>query len=121
MTSGRRVFAAFGPNRPTPEREARTPGNLELNEHGMELIRRSDIVDQLRRIPSPTLVVVGGLDPVTPLAASEDIVESMGEGIAQLEVVDAAGHFTWLDAPDAYWPVIVEFVDRAAGRARVNV
>jgi pimeloyl-ACP methyl ester carboxylesterase len=116
-----RVFAAFGQHRPTKEREVHTPANLELNEHGMELIRRTDIVDQLRRITSPTLVVVGELDPVTPLAAAEEIVESMGEGVGKLEVIDAAGHFTWLDAPDAYWPVIVEFVERAAGRARVNV
>lgn len=111
-----RVFAAFGPNRPSQERKAHTPANLELNEHGMEVIRRTDIVNQLRRITAPTLVVVGELDPVTPRGAAEEIVEAMGEGIAELEVIDGAGHFTWLDAPDAFWPVIVSFVERVSAR-----
>jgi len=116
-----RVFTAFGPNRPTKEREAHTPANLELNEHGMGLIRGLDIVDRLSLIASPTLVVVGELDPVTPLAAAEEIAASLPHELAELEVIPAAGHFTWLDAPDAYWPVIVEFVQRAAAREHVGV
>jgi hypothetical protein len=32
-------------------------------------------------------------------------------------VLDAAGHFPWLDHPDAYWPVIKTFVrERSGGR-----
>ena len=96
-----RVFAAFGPHLPDDERQARTPKNLELNAHGMELMRRLDIVDQLSRVDVPTLVSVGELDPVTPVAAAEEIVDGLPEGIAQLEVIDGAGHFTWMDAPDA--------------------
>ena len=69
-----RVFAAFGPHLPDAERRAHTPKNLELNSHGMDLIRQLDIVDQLRRIDAPTLVSVGDLDPVTPVAAAEEIV-----------------------------------------------
>ena len=69
-----RVFAAFGPHLPDEEREAHTPKNRELNPHGMELIRRLDIVDQLSHVDSPTLVSVGELDPVTPVAAAEEIV-----------------------------------------------
>lgn len=105
-----RVFAAFGPNLPDEERKARTPKNLELNSYGMELMCRLDIVDQLSRIDCPTLVSVGELDPVTPLAAAEEIVRALPEGSAQLEVIDGAGHFTWLDAPDRYWPLLIEFV-----------
>ncbi len=115
-----RVYAAFGPNRPTKERREHTPANLELNEHGMGLIRAIDIVDQLRGITSPTLVVVGELDPVTPRGAAEEIVEAMAEEMAELAAIDAAGHFTWLDAPDAYWPIIVEFVARVARHERVT-
>jgi len=108
-----RVFAAFGPHRPVAEREAHTPVNAELNRHGMDLIRGLDIVDQLARVDSPTLVSVGELDPVTPLAAAEEMVAALPDEIAQLEVVEGAGHFTWLDAPDRFWPVLVEFVQRA--------
>jgi len=107
-----RVFAAFGLHVPA-ERKAAAPQNLELNSHGMNLIRRLDIVDQLQRINAPTLVSVGELDPVTPVAAAEEIVRALPEGLGRLEVVPGAGHFTWLDAPDRYWPIIIEFVHSA--------
>ena len=115
-----RVFAAFGAHLPDDEREANTPQNLELNSRGMELIRRLDIVDQLSHIDCPTLVSVGELDPVTPVGAAEEIVAALPEGIAQFEVIDGAGHFTWLDAPERYWPVIIDFIDRTTGRERVD-
>jgi pimeloyl-ACP methyl ester carboxylesterase len=115
-----RVFAAFGLHVPDEERKAPTPQNLDLNSHGMELIRQLDVVDQLRRVDAPTLVSVGELDPVTPVAAAEEIVGALPEGIAQLEVIAGAGHFTWLDAPDRFWPTIIEFVHTTVGRERVQ-
>jgi proline iminopeptidase len=105
-----RVFAAFGRRRPNADRHARTPKNLTLNLHGMELIRGLDVVDQLQRIDVPTLVSVGDLDPVTPIAAAEEIIAALPEAMAQLTVVENAGHFTWLDAPDRFWPTIIEFI-----------
>ncbi|HEX6789061.1 MAG TPA: alpha/beta hydrolase [Gaiellaceae bacterium] len=116
-----RVSAAFGPNRPDMERQAHVPANLDLNDHGMDRVRETDIVDQLSRITSATLVAVGELDPVTPVEASEEIADALPEGVAQLELIPAAGHFTWLDAPDAYWPIVVEFVQRVAAGDRVGV
>ena len=111
-----RVFAAFGPHRPKKAREANTPKNLELNEVGMDVVRRTDILGQLGRVDSPTLVVVGELDPVTPVAAAEEIVEALPEGIGQLVIIDGAGHFTWLDAPDRFWPLIIDFIDGTSER-----
>jgi pimeloyl-ACP methyl ester carboxylesterase len=115
-----RVFAAFGPHVPDEERKARTPKNLELNSHGMGLIRRLDIVNQLSHVEAPTLVSVGELDPVTPVAAAEEIVGALREGVTQLEIIAGAGHFTWLDAPDRFWPIIIEFVHSTIGRERVQ-
>jgi pimeloyl-ACP methyl ester carboxylesterase len=112
-----RVYAAFGPHLPDEQREAHTPQNRELNKHGMALMRRLDIVDQLGRVASATLVSVGELDPVTPVAAAEEIVAALPDGSTRLEVVAGAGHFTWLDAPDRYWPTILEFVRATQGRA----
>jgi proline iminopeptidase len=109
-----RVFAAFGRCLPDAERKANTPQNLDLNAHGMGLVRRLDIVDQLVNIDVPALVSVGDVDPVTPIPAAEEIVAALPEGIAQLDVVEGAGHFTWLDAPERYWPALVEFVERVA-------
>ena len=80
----------------------------------MELIRRLDILDQLSRVASPTLVSVGRLDPVTPVAAAEEIVGALPDGIAQLEVIDGAGHFSWMDAPERFWPMLTEFISRTA-------
>ena len=34
------------------------------------------------------------------------------EGLAQLEIFEGAGHFTWMDTPDRYWPTIIDFIDR---------
>jgi pimeloyl-ACP methyl ester carboxylesterase len=93
---------------------ARARKNRELNAPGMELVRRVDIVDQLGHVASPTLVSVGELDPVTPVGAAEEIVEALPDGIGHLEVIAGAGHWTWKDAPDRFWPMIVEFVERVA-------
>jgi len=79
-----------------------------------------DIVDQLSRIDSPTLVSVGELDPVTPIGAAEEVVAALPDGIAQLDVIPDAGHFTWLDAPDRFWSIMIEFVSRATAREHVR-
>jgi pimeloyl-ACP methyl ester carboxylesterase len=105
-----RVFAAFGPHVPDEERLARRRQHLELNPRGMELIRGLDIGDDLSMVQSPTLVSVGELDPVTPVAASEEIVDALPDGIGRLEILEGAGHFTWLDAPERYWPMILDFI-----------
>jgi pimeloyl-ACP methyl ester carboxylesterase len=111
-----RVFAAFGPNVPDAEELSRRLTNPELGPHGLELMRRMDIGDQLGRIESPTLVCVGALDPVTPVAAAEAIVDALPEGTAQLEVIHAAGHFPWKDDPKCYWAAIIDFVSSTAER-----
>jgi pimeloyl-ACP methyl ester carboxylesterase len=56
------------------------------------------------RFDCPTLVGVEELDPVTPVAAAREIVDALPRGSARLEVTEGAGHFTWKDAPDRYWP-----------------
>jgi proline iminopeptidase len=109
-----RVFAAFGPRVPEPEALARRIRNPELGAHGMALFRRLDVVAELARIACPTLVCVGDRDPVTPAEAAREIVAALPEGTARLEVMEGAGHFPWLDAPEAYRKLIVEFLERGA-------
>lgn len=113
---GGRVYAAFGDHQP-PDRDGQ-PTNADLNRPGMDLVRALDIVDQLGRIDSPTLVCVGELDPVTPVEASREVVAGLPPGLGELAVIEGAGHFTWLDAPDRFWPAIVGFVDRTSRPAR---
>jgi proline iminopeptidase len=115
-----RVSAAFGPHVPDNEQRTRPRKNLELNAPGMELVRRLDILDQLGRVDSPTVVSVGELDHVTPIAAAEEIVAALPEGIGRLEVVEGAGHWAWKDAPDRFWPMIVEFIHSTVARERLD-
>jgi proline iminopeptidase len=113
-----RVFAAFGPRVPSPEELARRVTNPDVADHGMELMRRLDLVDQLAGITSPTLVCVGERDTVTPEAVAREIVDALGPGIGRLEVIEGGGHFPWLDAPEGFWPVIEGFVTEVE-RSRV--
>ncbi|HEV8281024.1 MAG TPA: alpha/beta hydrolase [Candidatus Limnocylindrales bacterium] len=113
-----RVFAAFGPTVPSEEELARRIRNPELGTAGLELMRRFDVVDDLRRITSPTLVCVGELDAVTPVAASVEIADALPRDIGRLEVIDGAGHFPWLDAPDRYFSTVKTFVATAGGPSR---
>jgi len=107
-----RCWRLFGRWVPGEVERARTVANRELNPPGLALMREFDIVDQLSRVDCPTLVCVGELDPVTPVAAAREIADALPEGSAQLEVIEGAGHFTWRDAPDRYWPLLTAFVTR---------
>lgn len=110
-----RVYDAFGPNVPDGDQAARSLNNAELNPHGMELVRRTQILDPLGSVTSPTLVSVGELDPVTPVAAAEEIVAALPDGIGRVEVIDGAGHWAWKDAPDRFWAMVREFVEAVTG------
>lgn len=110
-----RVFAAFGPRLPDTEQLDRRIGNPELGPHGMGLLRRFDVVDQLGRIDCPTIVCVGDLDPVTPVHAAREILDALPKGIGRLEVIDGAGHFPWKDAPDRYLQILEDFVSDVGG------
>ena len=105
----------FGPWVVGEQERARTVVNAELNAPGLELMRGFDVLDQLAGIECPTLVCVGELDPITPVAAAREIADALPEGIAQLAVVEDAGHFTWKDAPDRYWPLVTDFVTTTTG------
>jgi proline iminopeptidase len=109
-----RVFAAFGPQVPDPDALARRIKNLDVAAVGMDLMRRLDLRDQLPRIVSPTLVCVGGLDPVTPVSVAREIAAGLAPGVGRLEVIGGAGHFAWLDEPDAFFGAVRSFVTELA-------
>ncbi|HEV8274509.1 MAG TPA: alpha/beta hydrolase [Streptosporangiaceae bacterium] len=108
------VFAAFGPRVPGAQELARRIQNPELGRPGMDLLRRLDVTSQLVGITCPTLVCVGELDPVTPVAAAREIAGALSPGIGRLAVIQGAGHFPWLDQPGLYWPLITGFATMAA-------
>jgi hypothetical protein len=55
---------------------------------------------------------------VTPIAAAEEVVVALPEGIGRLRVLDDAGHFSWKDEPEPFFQLLSEFV-QTVGRARV--
>ena len=57
------ISAAFGPHVPDEDQESRAQKHPELGEPGMEIVRDAQLLDQLSRIESPTLVCVGELTP----------------------------------------------------------
>jgi proline iminopeptidase len=105
-----RVYAVYGPRVPSPEQMARTIRNPAVNGPGMERMRELDLITGLPAIDCPTLVCVGKLDPVTPVEASIEIMDGLRSGLGRLAAVTDAGHFTWLDEPDRYWPVVESFI-----------
>ena len=100
----------FGPWVVGEQERERTIANRELNAPGLDLMRGFDVLDQLERIDCPTLVCVGELDPATSVVAARELMEALPKELARLEVIEGAGHFTWKDAPDRYWPLLIDFV-----------
>ena len=75
-----RVFAVFGPQVPDAEQLARRQRSEALGTRGADLLTTFDGVDQLGRIASPTLVSVGAFDAVTPVEASQEILDPPARG-----------------------------------------
>jgi pimeloyl-ACP methyl ester carboxylesterase len=54
-------------------------------------------------------VCTGTLDPVTPVAAAQEIVNALPSGVGELALLDGAGHFPWLDQPERYLPLVTSY------------
>jgi pimeloyl-ACP methyl ester carboxylesterase len=67
-----------------------------------------DLFPELRYITAPTLVLGGELDPITPVADSEDIAAAIPH--SQLRIFEGAGHGVFRDKPDEAMALIREFV-----------
>lgn len=109
-------WALFGPWVTGEQERARTTVNRELNAPGLVLMRSFDAVDRLATIDCPTLVCVGELDPITSVVAAQEIAEALPTGVARLEVIEGAGHFSWMDAPERFWPLLLDFVASVGAR-----
>lgn len=68
-----------------------------------------DLLEYLKKIKKPTLIIWGAKDKDTPLAYAK-IMEKEIEG-AKLRVFEGAGHFSFLDEPDKFTREIINFMD----------
>ena len=69
-----------------------------------------DMVGDLAKVACPTLVLAGGLDPITPLVCAAEIHAALPPGLSTLEVFDAAGHGVHRDEPDRAEAVLRAFL-----------
>ena len=103
-----RVFAAFGPHVPNEEELARRIRNEAVNERGGRLMTELNLLAELPKILSTTLVCAGSADPFLTTAGDE-ILGGLRRGVGRRVVIDGAGHFPWLDTPDRVFEVIGDF------------
>jgi proline iminopeptidase len=62
--------------------------------------RGMDLLTGLAAVRCPTLVLAGGVDPITPLICAEAIRDALPAGIGELAVFEAAGHGAYRDEPE---------------------
>ena len=73
-----------------------------------------NLLPGLAHAQCPVLVMAGALDPVCPLADSQDIAAALPAGRAQLATFAQAGHGAWRDEPEAAFARLREFILEAA-------
>lgn len=100
---------------PHPEEEAalkkRALMRTEVLEHFvLGEMRTMDLRPGLAEVSCPALVLAGRWDPVTPVACSEEILESLPGGVAGLEVFEHCGHGVHRDDPEKAEAVLREFL-----------
>jgi proline iminopeptidase len=68
-----------------------------------------DFRDALARVPCPTLVLGGALDPICPIEYQEEIAAALPSG-ARYERFENAGHGVFRDEPERAFAVLREFL-----------
>jgi len=69
-----------------------------------------NLLPGLARAQCPVLVMAGMLDPVCPLADSEDIAAALPSRWARLETFAKAGHGAWRDQPELAFNALRRFI-----------
>jgi 3-oxoadipate enol-lactonase len=69
-----------------------------------------DALDRLGALRVPTLVVAGGDDRLTPPALAEALAKAIPGAV--LEVVPGAGHLPYLESPEIFRDLVLDFLAR---------
>ncbi|NJL22839.1 MAG: alpha/beta fold hydrolase [Leptolyngbyaceae cyanobacterium SM1_3_5] len=70
--------------------------------------RSKPIVDNLKTIQAPTLIIWGRQDPMVPVAHAQKAAEIIPN--AQLEIVEACGHWGPIEHPQKFNQMVLEFL-----------
>jgi len=85
--------------------------NIKLMKHWMQGEQRTyDFRGSLAQVTSPTLVLAGADDPVTPVTGAKAIEQGIGPERCTLEVFAECGHGVWRDQPEAAFAAMRRFV-----------
>ena len=77
-------------------------------------MRTMDLRAGLENVRCPTLITAGDYDPITPVACAREIFAVFPEGVAQLEIVEGAGHGVHRDEPARAEAIYRRFLADAA-------
>lgn len=66
------------------------------------------LLDQMVNVEQPTLVIWGSEDPVHPVSAGRRAAKRVPDG--RFELIEEAGHYVWLDAPDQTESLLGDFL-----------
>ena len=106
-------FPLYNPTPRSPDMASRSTFNPAMLghffAHGGEG-RSFDFRPRLKDVKCPTLVLAGDLDPVTPMADSEDIAAALPPALTRFEKFPGAGHGVGRDQPERYFAVLREFI-----------
>jgi proline iminopeptidase len=90
---------------PAPPRDGSDRGRAlmrtEVMFHFIEGEQRTmDLLTGLAAVRCPTLVLAGGLDPITPVECAQAIHAALPAGVGELVVFEGAGHGAYRDEPE---------------------
>ena len=111
-----RALAYFAVNMPLYNRRSdgfgpkRSRVNLHVLDHYTRRFGEFDVREHVGQIRCPTLVLVGEDDPMTPVLASEELMDLLPDGLARLEIFDDCGHGTYRDQPERTEAVLRQFL-----------
>jgi len=77
-------------------------------------MQRLNLLPGLAKAQCPVLVMAGELDPVCPLADSQDIASALPARWSRLTTFAGSGHGAWRDEPEAAFAVLREFITAPA-------
>ena len=101
----------YNPGPPDADALARSILRTEVMFHFIEGEQRSmDLLAGLAAVRCPTLVLAGGLDPITPVACSEAIHAALPEGVGELVVFEESGHGVHRTQPERAEAVLRRFM-----------
>lgn len=102
-------FAARRPDVLDRVRKALLGADAEVHAGMWDMIATLDTAPRLHELAKPTLVAVGALDPTTPVAASEAIVQRIPG--ARLAVIPDTSHMSTVESPEAVNACLLDFLN----------